>query len=347
MAFNPFEPATSHTGTDELFPDFMQGDVQNLMTGIADLQTPQYYQGQLVADQNPWLRNSLQNMYQFGAPGGAGGQMAGTMQGYGDKALQQGMWGGIDYLGDMRERGPNEFQYDQNLYDQTMANSMGGYQGMFDHGAQQIQQGFDWNQLPGLNMQNAMMGGGGNTKFGQQGALGQAMANQNIAGFGADLWGQANQMANTNAFGAGTQNLGSANLFDQSMMNNYGRMAQMGGNMLSDAYDMGTGNIGMQNQAGQQQNQYAQSLIDAQMDKWNFNQQAPWADLQMRNQLAQSWMNPGAIQYGNSPFQNILAGAQTALGGYQAGQDAGWWGNGTPNPNQAAANAAFGPISYG
>jgi hypothetical protein len=336
-----FDPKTEHIGTDELYADWMQGDVKNLAQNIPNLQTPQYYQGQLIADMSPATQQALAQMTGFGA--GAGGDLM-NMQMQGGQMGLDAMGSGLGYMDQLMNQGPNTYQYDQGLYDQTMANQMGGYQGMFDHGAQQAQQNFDWNQLPGLNMQNAMLGGEGNTKFGQRGALGQAMANQNIAGFGADLWGQANQMANQNAFGAGSQNLAAANQLQGQLLSNYGNYAQLGAGMSNNAYDMGKSNIGMQMAGGNFQDAYNQSLIDADMNKWNFEQQAPWVDQQQRQALTQSWVNPGAIQYGNSPFQNLLAVGQTALGLASGGADSGWWGGG--GGSNASTTPLVGPQDF-
>jgi len=325
-AFNSGSNA-EHIGSDELYADWMKDDIKNLQGNISNLQTPQYYQGQLIAGQNPMLQGSLQHMYNFGTPGGAGGQMSNNLWNRGAESLQYGQQGGIDYMNMMNASGPNTFQYDQGTYDQSFGNLSGGMQNAFDVNSQNIQQGFDYNFLPGLNMANALGGGGGNTKFGQAGALGQAQANQNIMGMGVDLYQQAAFGADRNAMGAGGQNLASANNFDQNMMNNYGRMAQQGGNWLGDAYDMGTGNIGLQNRAGMQQQGYDQSLIDAQMDKWNYEQQAPWLAQGQLQDFTNQWINPNAMNYGNSPFQNALAVAQTAAGVAQAGgpEGAGWW----------------------
>ena len=341
MAWNPFEPSSEHIGTNELFPDFMNQDVQNLMNNIPNLQTPQYYQGQLISDMSPATQQALAQMTGFGA--GAGGDLM-DMQLQGGQMGLDAMGSGLGYMDQLTNQGPNTFQYDQNLDDHTIANQMGGYQGMFDHGAQQIQQNFDWNQLPGLNMANAMGGGGGNTKFGQQGALGQAMANQNIAGFGADLWGQANQMANANAYGAGSQNLNAANALQGQLLSNYGNYAQLGSGMANNAYDMGKSNIGMQMQGGTFQDAYNQSLIDSQMDKWNFEQQAPWVAQGQLQNLTNQWINPSAMQYGNSPFQNLLAVGQTAAGIASGGADAGWWGGG--GSSNAASTPLVGPQDF-
>ena len=319
-----FDPKENHVGTDELFPDWMQGDVKNLAQNIPNLQTPQYYQGQLIADMSPATQQALAQMNAYGTTGGGGDLMNMQMQA-GEMGLGA-MGSGLDLMQQLQNQGPNKFEYDQGLYEQTMGNQMGGYQGMFDHGAQQMQQNFDWNQLPGLNMANAMGGGGGNSKFGQAGALGQAMTNQNIAGFGADLWGQANQMANQNAYGAGSQNLNSANNLQGQLLSNYGNYAQLGQGAANSAYDMGKSNIGMGMAGGNFQDAYNQSLINADMDKWNFEQSAPWVAQQTRQNLTMPFANPGAYQYGASPFQNAMSVAQAGLGLYSGGATAGWWG---------------------
>ena len=324
-----FKPSTNHVGTNELFPDSMQPAVKELMNNIPNLQTPQYYQGQQVANQNPWQRNSLENMYNYGAPGGQGSQIA-NAQAFGGGVGMDAMGQGYDYLGGMNARGPNEFQYDQGTYDQAFGNLSGGMQNQFDLGARNIQQGFDWNMLPGLNMQNALGGGQGSTKFGQQGALGQAMANQNIQQFGSDLWSNAANQANQNAMTGGSQNLASANNFDNSMMQNYGNYAQLGAGLLQNSTGTSADNFRMQNLAGNQQMNIAQQRIDANKRKWDFNQNAPWMDQAQRQNLTSQWVNPGAIQTGASPFQQ---GLDTAVGvaGLASGMPTGSWGGGGSN----------------
>ncbi|MGB2337722.1 MAG: hypothetical protein ACPH5V_10435, partial [Alcanivorax sp.] len=167
-----------------------------------------------------------------------------------------------------------------------------------------------------------------NTKFGQTGALGQAMTNQNIANFGNQLWGNANQTANNNAMTAGAANLNTANTFDSNMVNGYNSMAQTGGNLVGNAYEMGMSNMDMGLQAGQLQQGYDQSLVDADIARWNFEQQSPWMTAQ--NKLAML-PSPGGYTPGTpgmSSFEGAVNGAQAGLGIYNAGQDAGWWGSG-------------------
>ena len=124
------------------------------------------------------------------------------------------------------------------------------------------------------------------------------------------------------------------------MLNNYGNFGQLGSQLAGQSYDMGVGNLGLANQAGQTQQAYAQSLIDAQREKWDWNQNAPWNDQANRQALTQSWAvgNP-YTDAGMSPFEGIAQGALTGLGAFGAGQDAGWWGSGSPT------NTVFNPRS--
>ena len=315
-----------HIGSDELYPDWYKGNIQGLMNNIPQLQTPEYYQGQLVADQSQNTQNSLAGMGNFGQPGGAGYDAMNNVMGAGNQAL--GAIGqGMDFQQNLANRGPNQFQYDQGTYDQSFNNLSGGLQNAFDLNSQQIQQNFDWNMLPGLNMAGALGGQNGATKQYQQGALGQGLADINKRQFGSDLYMNAANQSNQMGYNAGSQNLGSANAFDNNMMSQYGQMGQLGANLTGQGYDMGVGNLGLQNQAGRQQDTYAQDLINADQNKWNFEQNAPWLDQEARQGLTQSWHDGNAFQYGNSPFQNALAVGQTVAGVASGGADAGWWGN--------------------
>jgi hypothetical protein len=364
-------------------PEFLRGQYESEMNGISDLRTPEYFQGQQIADQNPWLQNSLQGMAGFGQEGGMGFDAANSMMGQGNQMMGAGnqMMGqandlmgnygnvmdglnkGEAYLQGQAEKGPNQFQYDQGLYDQTYNNTMGGMMGglqdSFDNGAMALQQDFDWNQLPGFNMANAMNEGQGSTKFGQGGALMQAQTDKNKADFGNKLWMGANQnamgMANNNAYGAGTQNLNTANTFDQNqtnnMMSNFNNQssanmglgnagagmwgqgvgaAGQGANMLGQGYDMGQNNLGLGLQAGQLQQGYDQSLIGADKAKWDYEQQAPWiAKQQKLNMMPKAGGAQAAPAGGYSPWQGAMQGGMAGLGIYGAGKDAGMWGQGS------------------
>lgn len=307
----------------EYIPEHLRQSYKNLSSKIEGMPVPEYYQGQLIADQSQWTQDALNQMGSWGA--GQGGdimnQVLNTGQGFLDAGQQ-----GVNYLNMMQERGPNQFQYDQGTYDQSMNNLTAGLQNVFDFGAGQIQQNFDWNVLPGLDMAGALGGQSGSTKQFQQGALGQALANQNIQDFGTGLWTNAANRADANAMSAGGQNLSAANNFDTTMLSNYGRMGEMGSRMLSQGYDMGLSNMGLGLEAGKIQDLYNQSIINADKAKWDFEQNAPMAHL-----TSQLGLIPGPGQpvqaSGPSNWEAAIQGAQAGLGIWGMGQDAGWWGS--------------------
>jgi hypothetical protein len=323
----------------EMVPEFLRDDYRQAAGNIMDLQTPEYFAGNTVADMNPYLSGAIQGAGDWG--NGLGGDMLNQTWG----AAQQGLGAigqGLDYMQGMQERGPNQFQYDQGTYDQSFTNLTGGLQNQFDLGALQMQQNFDWNQLPGLNMQNALGGGQGNTKFGQQGALGQAMTNQNIANFGTQLWTNAANQANQGAMQAGMQNLNSANMLDQNMIQGFGQMGQLGGNLAGRAFDMGLGNLNLGLQAGQLQQGYDQSLTDADVARHNFGQQAPWIAQRERMDMLNSTRSnytPGTP--GMSPWEGAMQGAQGALGLYNGMQNSGMFGGGGNSPYPARPNGGY------
>jgi hypothetical protein len=179
-------------------------------------------------------------------------------------------------------------------------------------------------------MQNALTGGGANSKFGQEGALAQAQANRNITDMGVGLWSNAAYGADRNAMGAGGQNLNSANALQGQLLSNYGNYAQLGSGMANNAYDMGKSNIGMGMAAGTFQDAYKQSQIDADMQKWSFEQQAPWDEV--NNKLIMMKAQGLGGQPNNVNVNPYAAGMQGALGGmglYNAGKNQGWWGGGS------------------
>lgn len=319
----------------DAIPRFLRDDYERLAGSVEGLATPEYYQGQQIAGMNPWLAGSLGNMAGWGS--GMGGDMMSAMYGGGMRGLN-GIGMGMNYLSQLQQQGPNQFQYDQGTYDQVFGNLSGGLQNAFDLGAQQMQQNFDWNMLPGLNMSGALGGQQGSTKQYQQGALGQAMANQNIANFGSSLWQNAANQANSAAMQGGMQNLQSANSMQGDILRGYGNFGQLGASMLGQGFDMGLQNMNTALAAGQMQQGYDQSLIDADMAKWNFEQQAPWVALQTQLGMLPG---PGGVSPGvpgMSPWEGAMNGAMMGMGVYNAGQGAGWWGGGNGPPSQHSNN---------
>ena len=164
---------TEHIGSDEMYPDWYRSEIESLMGNIPNLSPTEFYPEQLVADQNPWMRNNLVDMNQWGNNNQWGGNLANRTGLVGANALgavNQGM----DFLGDLNQRGANEFGYDQGTFDTTMANLMPGTQNAFDVNARNMQQNYDFNALPGMNLAAANAGGYGGSKALQESALGQA-----------------------------------------------------------------------------------------------------------------------------------------------------------------------------
>ena len=171
----------------------LAGDQAGLAQNQIGLGNMQAGMGANFANQSGnWLMNQLQN----GAPGGgsAGGG------GGGGGGLSQSSWaptGPVDHL---------KFQYDQGTYDTIMDNLSGITQNSFDSYAGKTKTNNLFSSAPGLQM-GAQLLGGANSKVGQGSALLDAMTNQQITDFGAQMAQWAGGQANSGAMAAGQSNL--------------------------------------------------------------------------------------------------------------------------------------------
>jgi hypothetical protein len=206
---------------------------------------------------------------------------------------------------------PNAMRYGQYIYDQTMSNLMPAAQNAFDVGARDIQQGYDYNVLPGLNMNAGLAGGYGGTKALQQSALGQAQTAQNIQELGADLFMNAANQSNQMAGRYGLANQAALGQQRRDMISGYGNMARLGTGFFEPAYQAGLGNFAAAMQAGDYGRAFQQELINAAQDRWNFNQMSPWWETE--NKLGMMTAQGLGMQGGmsGSPFQSALS---TGLG---------------------------------
>jgi hypothetical protein len=98
------------------------------------------------------------------------------------------------------------FEYDQGTYDQIMGNLRGLSQGAFDSYSDQTKTDALFNNGAGLQMGQALLGGA-NTKTGQQSALLDAMTNQDIINYGAQMNQWAGGLANEGAMTSGQSTL--------------------------------------------------------------------------------------------------------------------------------------------
>ena len=217
------------------------------------LATPEAYGGNWAAGLNPMQSGAWNNMYN---------------NPYGNEYQQQfGGFGG-DALQSMSNQmaNPNEaFQYNQGTYDTTMQNLMPAMQGTYDAATRDNNRNLNWNQLPGLNMEAQGNGLQGNTKVGQRSDLAKAMTGDRNADIGASIYQNATNQANANAMSAGSQNL-------NAQQNMYG----MGMNALSNANNINSSNLNLQNMAGAGQQGYDQFSTDMDRAQWDAQQQNPW-----------------------------------------------------------------------
>lgn len=99
-----------------------------------------------------------------------------------------------------------KFEYDQGTYDQIMNNLGGLAQGAFDAYSDKAKTDSLFNNGAGLQMGQALLGGA-NTKTGQQSALLDAMTNQDIINYGAEMNRWAGGLANQGAMTSGQSTL--------------------------------------------------------------------------------------------------------------------------------------------
>ena len=140
-----------------------------------------------------WILNELanaasggsKNKLDFSSGGGGGGGYAGNSV------------GPVDHL---------KFKYDQGVFDQSYNNLIGSAQGAFDSYSNKTKTENLFQNLPGLKIGSQLLGGA-NSKVGQAGNLLDAMTNQQIMDYGAQMQQWASGTADANAMNAGQSTL--------------------------------------------------------------------------------------------------------------------------------------------
>jgi len=321
-------------GPGDMIPKWAKQDWMRTGQNISNLQDPQAYGGPWTAGLNPMLNQSWMGGMQFGQPGGAGANAADLSGFAGAGMLGYGAGQGMDYMNQLRQQGPQQYQYDQGTYNQVMGNLMPGLQGQFDAAMRDPTRQFNEQTLPGINMGSIGSGGQFGTKAFNQGAIASRGLQDRAADTASGLWANAANQANQAGYGAGGLNLQSGQNLQNNLLGGYNNMASMGGNLVNQGYNMGAQNLQMQNTIGGQRQAYEQSIIDNQRAQWDQQQQLPWTAQQNRQNLY-SGLSGGTNQGGtNTGFANTVNGAQTALG---------MWNMFSPMLNQGNANQGFTP----
>lgn len=313
--------------------------MRDRLPDINALGAPLYYPGQTVADLNPSIMRGLTGINLWGQPGYGGErgrQQSLTAAGRGLGALGHGM----NFVKGLAAQGPAQFGYDQGTFNQTMGNLMPGLQDAYAAATRDLTRDLNWNTLPGLNMQNAMSGQMGGSKLGQQSALAQGMASDRAADIGSSLWMNAANQANQAALMAGRENLGAQQQFGQDIMRGYGQFGALGLPFISTAYDMGLQNRMLPLQVGEYMRGYDQQLIDADVARWNYDQNRPWETLSNKINMANALIGQPVTPY-TTGANWLQAGSQAAgfgRGLYSNLSDIFGWGKPTGGDNSQVIN---------
>ena len=325
----------------ESIPRFLRDDYKALAGQVQGLATPEYFQGNQVAGLNPLIGLGLTNLAGYGD--GMGGQIAGAQFGAGMTGAGA-MGGGMDFLSQYASAGPNLFEFDQGTFNSIYNNP--NIDAMIDATNRDVARGLNWDTMPGLQMSGTAAGLQGSTKLGQAGALATAMAGDRMADNAAMIRNNAFNQATSGAMQAGGANLGSANQFGGDIMSGYNNLASLGLPQLAQAYGTGMNNFDNQFRAGQYFRDFDQQNIDADMAKWNYEQNAPMAHLQ--NQLSMipgpGGMAPGTP--GMTPWEGALQGLQAAPSLYNIFNSMGTGGSGSMG-GTAAGTPLVGPSNLG
>jgi len=148
-----------------------------------------------------WMLNELANAMN-GGPSGGGGDGGSSMMSYGGGGGGGG-GGGTTLGGDLK------FKYDQGTFDQSYNNLIGSAQGAFDSWSNKTKTNQLFQNAGGLKIGSQLLGGA-NTKVGQGASLLDAMTNQMITDYGAQMQQWASGTADANAMRAGQGNQNTA-----------------------------------------------------------------------------------------------------------------------------------------
>lgn len=314
----------------DAIPGYLQSTYHDLTSQVMGLPMPQYYQGPTVAPLNSDIQRGLARMRQLSSGTGRNVLNEQMLAGrYGGDALSQAYRTTMNF----KNQGANKFKYDQGLFNRVMGNLTPGLQGAYNAATRDINRDLNWNQIPGINMANVAAGGMGNTKALQGSALAQGMAQDRAADIGSALWMNAANQANQAAYGAGSQNLDSRNAFRGQILGGFQNAANLGLPQLGNAFQTGTANAQNTLGVGDYLRNITQQKYDANMARWNFNQNRRMDHLRNRLSLIPG---PGGYQPAApsvSPFVQGLYGANAGLNLYSAGQNAGLWGQPQYNVN--------------
>lgn len=314
-------------------------------------QGPQYYSGSTVADPSGWTQLGQESMLgQMGnlnsmAQGGA--QSVQNMANYGANATQVGQNNAVANMNSMYNLGANaQGGLSGALSAMNRLNAAGDpstnqyFQGALQSAIRPVTQQFQEQVLPSLRQ--------GAQESGQFGGSRQGIAEGLAARGYTDTIGDISSNMGNAAYAQGLQAMQSAGQLGSGLAGLSGQMYSGAGNLGANLYGMGTDAMGrsaglntaamqgltmpgqLQQMIGQQQTDQRQQGLDADVQRWNYNQNLPYTMI--------------------SDYLAMLNGAQ---GGSTTAQQSGGSGsNRTMGALGGAASGAamgsmFGPVGMG
>lgn len=327
-------------GVQPALKQLYSGAIQNYQSG-----GPQYFPGNVTAPQSPWTQMGLNSQAARGAAGAnsmAGTNLTDTAQNAATATLNNSFLGKNNPysqgLSSIANRGVSQmpgFGTLTRISEGGMLNSNPYLDKMFGAASRSVQDAMRNSVLPGINSQFEL---GGRYGSNQQGTA----QNSAVGNFGDTLNNLATQIYGgnyANERGLQQQALGQLGALDQT--NQLSRLSAY--NQLQDAFGreravqlgtMGQANplanqdyadISQLGMAGGMQDQRAQTLINDEINKWNFNQNLPTQNLQTLSGLLNGFqtLNGSTSRSSNNPgmLQNALGlgglglMANSAMGG--------------------------------
>lgn len=290
--------------------DIAEQYIRPLQKELFGMDPLQYFPGSTVAPLNPGLSGAYQGMIDYGMSNPYQSQMG--LQG---AAGLNALTGGNQYLQNMMGQGAPTFQYDQGTFDQTMQNLMPGLQGTYEDVTRDMMRDLNFNQLPGLDLSVAGAGGFGSSRGELGRAMTQGMTADRMADVGSQLFQNALNQSQAAAMSGGQQNLQSALQTPRTLLQGSQGLAGIGLPGIGDAYSAGVSGLGLAQQGGLGLQGYLQSLTDADVNRWNFEQGAGRQNIQdilnLQNQMIGTG---GATLNPVSPVSTAMQGLQLGAG---------------------------------
>jgi hypothetical protein len=174
----------------------------------------------------------------------------------------------------------------------------------------------------------------------------RGMTQDRLADVGSQLYQNAANQAAQAGLLAGQGNLRSDLSTQGDALTGYINLANQGIPGVANSFNTGKNLIDMQLAGGRGFQAQDQMAITDEVNRFNFNQQAPYQQYADIFNIMSGTIPGGAgVGYKPNPLDQALQGALVGAGIWQGGQEAGWWGQ--PQNNPLAATPTVQPALPG